>query len=181
MKPPVNIVIGDNTFYIYHFSAFTAANISGDLTAILTPILVSVAPAIVGSLNFGGDSTDGDSIFDTDLSAATPSLMKAFASLDGETLEKLLRKLLVKHRNISYENNQEKVVRWLESDSVDELFTGELADMLTLAVEVLKVNFSGFFKKLGSQYGVQMEAVMSKVGFKKTTDTSTEADSPTSN
>lgn len=180
MRQPTPVIIGDATFYIYPFSAFTAANITGDLTSILVPILASLAPAVLGALT-SEDSSSDDSIFDMDISTATPNLVSALSAVDGNTLEKLLRKLLVKHQNISYETFDDKTVRWLDDNAVNELFTGELADMLLLAAEVLKLNFKGFFKKLGSQYGVQIEAAMSKLGFKKTTDTSTEADSQNSN
>lgn len=179
MKTPHKVEIGNNIFYIYHFGAFTAANISGDLTSIIVPVLASVAPTVIGALS--SEDSDDSSIFDKDISTATPSLANALSVIDGNTLEKLLRKLLVKHRNISFETFEDRTVRWLDEDSVDELFAGEFADMILLAVEVLKLNFKGFFKKLGSQYGVRLDAVMSKMGFSKTTDTSTEDSSPTSN
>ena len=179
MRHPTSVIIGNATFYIYHFSAFTAANITGDLTAILVPVLASLAPTVVGALT-SEDNSD-ESVFDMDISTATPNLVSALSAIDGNTLEKLLRKLLVKHQNISYETFDDKTVRWLDDNAVNELFTGELADMLLLAAEVLKLNFKGFFKKLGNQYGDQLTVAMSKMGFKKTTDTSTAADSPTSN
>ena len=37
-------VIGENTFYIRPFGAFAAANISGELAALLSPILAGIAP-----------------------------------------------------------------------------------------------------------------------------------------
>lgn len=39
-------VIGENTFYIRPFGAFAAANISGELAALLSPILAGIAPAV---------------------------------------------------------------------------------------------------------------------------------------
>ena len=36
--------IGENTFYIKPFPAFVAANISGDLAAVITPMIGSLAP-----------------------------------------------------------------------------------------------------------------------------------------
>ena len=37
-------VIGENTFYIRPFAAFTAANISGEVIAVLSPVLGGLAP-----------------------------------------------------------------------------------------------------------------------------------------
>jgi len=42
-------VIGENTFYIRPFGAFAAANISGELAALLSPILAGIAPLFGGS------------------------------------------------------------------------------------------------------------------------------------
>ena len=41
-------VIGENTFYIRPFGAFAAANISGELAALLSPILAGIAPLFGG-------------------------------------------------------------------------------------------------------------------------------------
>ena len=45
-------VIGENTFYIRPFGAFAAANISGELAALLSPILAGIAP-LFGGLDTG--------------------------------------------------------------------------------------------------------------------------------
>ena len=44
---PVVKEIGDNKFYIRPFSAFTAANMTGDLANVATPILAAIAPLVV--------------------------------------------------------------------------------------------------------------------------------------
>mgnify|MGYP006918803675 FL=1 len=37
--------------------------------------------------------------------------------------------------------------------SYNDIFAGDLQDMFMLAVEVIKVNFNGFFKKLADRSG----------------------------
>lgn len=50
-------VIGENTFYIRPFGAFAAANISGELAALLSPILAGIAP-LFGGLDTGDGGSD---------------------------------------------------------------------------------------------------------------------------
>ena len=41
----------------------------------------------------------------------------------------------------------------LDKDLADEVFCGELQDMFILCYEVIKLNFKGFFKRVGIQSG----------------------------
>lgn len=52
-------VIGENTFYIRPFGAFAAANISGELAALLSPILAGIAP-LFGGLDTGDNGSDAE-------------------------------------------------------------------------------------------------------------------------
>lgn len=167
--------IEENIFYIRPFSAFKAANISGELVSLLSPILVSVLPALTGGGD--GDSDNAEtSIFDMDISKAMPSIMKACSSLDGDKLEDLMKSLICKHRNISYENESDGKVIWLEADEADSLFAGRIEDMFVLAFEVIKLNFKGFFKNLGNLSGNPGE-LLRKMANSTDSDTSTKADS----
>ena len=67
--------IGESTFYIRPFPAFTAANISGELAAVIAPLLASIAPL------FGGDADQDADIMDMDIDKAMPSISNAFSSL----------------------------------------------------------------------------------------------------
>nr|WP_325241814.1 hypothetical protein [uncultured Oscillibacter sp.] len=44
-------------------------------------------------------------------------------------------------------------VKVLDRDLADEVFCGEIQDMVILCYEVIKLNFRGFFKKLGARSG----------------------------
>jgi hypothetical protein len=148
--------IGEYTFYVRPFPAFTAANISGELTGALAPALAMVVP-----LAMQGDETD---VMSLDVSA----LSGALSGLSGDKIENLLKKLLTKHNNISVET--EEGVKPLNNDLANEIFCGSVQDMFILAAEVINVNFSGFFAKLGSQFGFQK--IVAEL--KKETSTSSE-------
>lgn len=141
--------IGESTFYIKPFPAFTAANISGELVSIFTPIIGSIAPIFAGTV-------DGNvNIMDTDLDQALPAVTNAFSGLSGEKFEMLMKKLLIVNKNISVENAEatEGQVKLLTHDLANEVFCGEVQDMYMLCFEVIKLNYKGFFKKLGARFG----------------------------
>lgn len=176
-REPTQKQIGEYVFYIYPFSAFKAANISGELVSLISPILVSILPSVVNKDDDGGGD---ESLLDMDISAAMPSIMQACSTLDGDKVEHMMRLLLTQNRNISFEHEQERRVKWLSEDDMDELFCGSIEDMFVLAVEVIKINFKGFFKRLGNLSGNPAE-LLSKVQKPISTDTLTPLASATSN
>lgn len=176
-REPTQKQIGEYVFYIYPFSAFKAANISGELVSLISPILVSILPSVVNKDN---DDDGDESLLDMDISAAMPSIMQACSTLDGDKVEHMMRLLLTQNRNISFEHEQERRVKWLSEDDMDELFCGSIEDMFVLAVEVIKINFKGFFKRLGNLSGNPAE-LLSKMQKPISTDTSTPLASAISN
>lgn len=139
--------VGENTFYIRPFPAFTAANISGELISVLAPAVAGLAPLAMGA----GDS-DGDGNVDF-MNLDVSSFSGAMSGLSGDKVENLLKKLLTKHGNISVETAEG--VKRLDNDLANEIFCGSAQDMFVLAVEVINVNFKGFFKKISGQFGLQ--------------------------
>ena len=77
----------------------------------------------------------------------------AVSGLSGTVVETLLRQLLVDYGNIAYDDPETGATPKLTMDKANELFCGEVQDMFILAVEVIKVNYNGFFKKLAAQFG----------------------------
>ena len=171
-------VIGENTFYIVPFAAFTATNISAELSAVLAPMLGSMG-AMIGGIDVDAamkaasqpsfnaeNATEEDrgvsvtDIMNMDMEKVLPALAAAFGSLSGDRLERLLRRLLVDNKNISVEGEiTDGRTVTLDKDLADEVFCGDIQDMFILCYEVIKVNFSGFFKKLGVQFGRQLRAM----------------------
>lgn len=163
-------VIGENTFYIVPFAAFTATNISAELSAVLSPMLGSMG-AMIGnidaeaamraasqpSFNAGSEAEEdrgvtASDIMNMDMEKVLPALASAFGSLSGDRLERLMRRLLVDHKNISVEGEiTDGRVVTLDKDLADEVFCGDIQDMFILCYEVIKVNFGGMIAKLADK------------------------------
>ena len=152
---PITKSIGGNEFHIRPFPAFTAANMTGELANIATPVLAATAPMIV-KLWGGGDKK----LMDSDVGDLAPALSGAFSGISGDKLEHLARKLLIDHNNISVTVNGD--TKPLDQDLVNELFCSEIQDMFLLMWEVIAVNFSGFFKKLAGQFGLDGDLLKTK-------------------
>jgi len=149
--------INGNKFYIRPFPAFVCANLSGELTSLVAPILASATPALSGALK-----AKGANLLDIDAEKAVPALSEGLSAIDGDRIEKLLKKLLVKHGNISVEIPGSEA-QTLTEDLVNEVFCGEVQDLYILAFDVIKANFSGFFKKLGDRFGPLLNGIGAKI------------------
>lgn len=145
--------IGDSTFYIKPFGAFTATNISGELTAVLSPLLTGLTPLINASAE--SDGGESQNLMDMDVEKAMPPISSALSTLSGDKIERLVKRLLVEHRNVSVVNNDVTGgdAKLLTMDLADEIFCGEIQNMFALCIAVIKVNFNGFFKNVGIQSG----------------------------
>lgn len=153
--------IGENTFYIKPFAAFTAVNISGELAAVITPLLGGLA-ALLGSGD--GDQEEGKNIMDVQVEDALPAVTQAFSSISGDKFERLMKKLLINHKNISVEGEStEGELKLLTFDLANEVFCGEVQDMYILCFEVIRLNFKGFFSKISTQFGDLTSLVQKKV------------------
>ena len=141
------VSIGDYNFYIRPFPALVAANMTGDLANMAMPLLASLAPIIGDQLK---DEEEGKSVLDTDVA---PAISGAFSSLTGDKLEKLMRKLLIKQRNIAYAGMDDEKPKPLEENDLNEVFCGDVQDMFILAYHVIKLNYAGFFEKIASRFG----------------------------
>lgn len=137
--------IGGNTFYLRPFPAFTAANISGELASLITPMISGLAPV------FAGKSMD--QVMTMEMEDAMPAFSDAFSALSGDKVERMMKKLLVDHENISVDIPETGKTEVLNLDLANEVFCGDVQDMFLLCFEVIKINFSGFFRKLGAQFG----------------------------
>lgn len=139
------VQINGISFYIRPISAFKAANLSGELVSKLTPIFAGLAP-LLGGLD---EKTD---ILNADISdpAVVSAISSAFSGIDGDEIEQLLRKLLLKQNTIAVkledEDGDSEVVP-LDEDIANEVFCGEVQGMFVLAFEAIRVNYKGFSPK----------------------------------
>lgn len=170
--------IGGNTFYIRPFSAFVSANISGELASLITPMLGALAPVAGGLLNESEEAGKEFDIRDVEIESVLPSITTAFSSLDGNTFERMMKKLLIDHRNISVSGEiTSNAVKFLDMDLANEIFCLELQDMYILCFEVIKFNFGGFFKKLGTRFGNLTGVIQKVIPSITNTENSTSVDS----
>lgn len=135
------VTISGNHFYIFPLPAFAAANLSGDILSLLAPVISGIAPAMTSSSP------------ETNVEEILPSISTAFNALSGDRLETLLRKMLIDGKRITVETEDNPDGARLDQDLINELFCGNVQDMYILAYHVIRVNYSGFFKKLSSRFG----------------------------
>ena len=134
--------IGDNTFYIKPFPAFKAANITGDLASVLSPVIGVIAP-LVGN---------GD-LMDVDVNKVA-EVLSGSTAINSDKLESLMSKLLLgENIVIEYEDDGKTHQEKLNKDLADEVFCGNVQDMFVLCVYVIKLNFNGFFERLATLSG----------------------------
>ncbi len=132
-----DVTIGGYDFHIFPFPAFKATNIFANLTSVLSPIVPVLAFFVSSNDNF----------LDADIGKITDAL----GTLNGDKLEDILKRLLVREGNVTIEYNGD--VEKLTEGRLNEIFCGSFDDLILLAVEVIKVNYKGFFEKLGLRFG----------------------------
>lgn len=157
--------VGNMDFYITPFPAIKAANISAELASVLTPMVGALAP-------LAADGNDGKNLMDMDVSSAGAAISKL--SLDGDSFEKLIRKLLlggniaVEIRDDAGDVSQHR----LDADLLNEIFCGEVQDMFVLCFYVIRLNFRGFFRRFDALSG-RLQALKKMMGQKNTEDSTT--------
>lgn len=180
---PETVTVNDTVFFIFPFSAFTAANLSSEVIALIGPVIGSFLP-LAGKKTGNAQETDPDEQADPDeqgggildreidMEEAGKAVANAFRGLSGDKVERLLLKLLVDNGNIAYENENGKRER-LTPDMADELFCGNAQGLFVLAFHVIRVNYSGFFGKLPARFGNRLKSAAEKAGILGSTESST--------
>jgi len=167
---PKKETIGGLNFYIRPFPAMVAANLTGDLASLLTPVLAALMP-LVGNSDNEGDGEDGD-LMDIDVNDAAASISKSMEGFSGNKVESMMKKLLIAHKNVVVElpvmdeddvETGEYSQEILDMDIVNEIFCGDVQDMFILAFYVIRLNFNGFFKRLAGPSGKAGEAIAKKM------------------
>ena len=161
---PKKETIGGLNFYIRPFPAMVAANLTGDLASLLTPVLAALMPLV-------GDDEDGD-LMDIDVNDAAASISKSMEGFSGSKVESMMKKLLITHKNVVVElpvmdeddvETGEYSQEILDMDIVNEIFCGDVQDMFILAFYVIRLNFNGFFKRLAGPSGKVGESIAKKM------------------
>lgn len=167
---PKKETIGGLNFYIRPFPAMVAANLTGDLASLLTPVLAALMP-LVGNSDNESDGEDGD-LMDIDVNDAAASISKSMEGFSGSKVESMMKKLLITHKNVVVElpvmdeddvETGEYSQEILDMDIVNEIFCGDVQDMFILAFYVIRLNFNGFFKRLAGPSGKVGESIAKKM------------------
>jgi len=153
-------ILDGNTFYIRPFPAFKSANISGELFSLILPMLGSLVPMANSAMK---DNADNLLDKDIDFDKMAPSIVNGMSSVSGDKVERLLKTLLVKHKNISVELEDSDNAVPLTEDMANEIFCSNTQDMYILAMDVIRINYSGFFGRLGSLFGEHVGAFRSLI------------------
>ena len=153
LEPTVEKV-GEYEFYIKPFPAFKAANLTGELAAVLAPLLGAFAPLIDETEK--SDQKEGKSggLFDVDAGKAAAAIGNC-SGISGDKLELLMRKLLIGGNIVVEIENEEGEIEphTLDMDTANEIFCGNIQDMFVLCFHVIKLNFNGFFKRFAALSG----------------------------
>jgi hypothetical protein len=164
MKARLNEVtkidVGDLMFHARKFRALTAARISSDVIALVSPLLGGAGPLLDAWGGSDADSENGSNdvaLLDQDFGAFLPALSGGLAQLDGRRVEAVLKELLIDEGCISYEGDA------LTQSVLDELFCGDLMGLLKLALEIIKLNFGSLFTMLGFQSGSRADTTASLI------------------
>lgn len=153
---PTRVNISDVDYAIYPFGAFESAGIGGDLGKFVGPLLAAALPFIDGGI---------EGLMNTDIEKVMPTIVSALRTLDSKSVQHILMELIVNHDNVACEYRDEdgRVIKaQLTKELADELFIGALPDMIRLAVEVVKVNYAGFFTGLTTQGGSLVDRLLSQ-------------------
>lgn len=122
---PKKETIGGLNFYIRPFPAMVAANLTGDLASLLTPVLAALMP-LVGDSDNEGDDEDGD-LMDIDVNDAAASISKSMEGFSGSKVESMMKKLLIAHKNV--------VVELPVMDKVDEEFIEQIPKLISMIID----------------------------------------------
>lgn len=152
---PVKKEIGGYTFYIRPMSAMKCACLSGELAAVLVPLMSALLP-------LAGEDKEINMV------EAAPAIAGAFSALSGEKLQKLIYSLLVDERTIGVEGPGINGATMLDEKTMDIVFSGNAQNMFILAFYVVNTNFGDFFGTLGTQYGGVIEKLRVPAASKNT-------------
>lgn len=168
---PKKETIGELDFYIKPFPAMVAANLTGDLASLLTPVLAALMPLVGNTSDDAEDEADGG-LMDIDVNDAAASISKSMEGFSGKKVESMMKKLLISYKNVAVEMPEldedgvetgEYEQELLDMDLVNEIFCGNVQDMFILAFYVIRLNFNGFFKRLAGPSGKVGEALAKKM------------------
>ena len=161
-----DVSIGEIRFKVRPLGAMNAAYVFGDVTAIVLPIMGTVA------VSSGNDEEASDMEMFQGMNLDSESLANALGKINGQKLTTLLDELVLKYGNVSFQDEDDHWVVLTRSD-FDEIFCADLIDAVKLCAAVIRQNYSGFFDGLSTLFGNLMSGT--QVARSKNTEVSTQS------
>lgn len=140
------VSIGENVFKIRPLGAMDAAYIFGDITSIILPIMGTVA------VSSGDEDAASIDLFQG-VSLDTESLANSLGKINGQKLTVLIEELVLKNKNVSFQDPESSAWNILTRSDFDEVFCMDLSGAIRLCVAVIQQNYSGFFSELSTLFG----------------------------
>ena len=148
-----NRKIGANTFYVRAFPPLQGLKLYGDLQKAITA-------ALKGGLTSNGETENmKEALLGAQINIGA-ILAQLGESFNGEVLAQFSERLLdAEYVSVKIKGETEAVM--LTEDVINELFTGNLVEMLKLEKFIIEVNFGDFFALIPNLSGVR-EMLVSK-------------------
>lgn len=161
-----DVSIGEIRFKVRPLGAMNAAYVFGDVTAIVLPIMGTVA------VSSGNDEEASDMEMFQGMNLDSESLANALGKINGQKLTTLLDELVLKYGNVSFQDEDDHWVVLTRSD-FDEIFCADLIGAVKLCAAVIRQNYSGFFDGLSTLFGNLMSGTQAALS--KNTEVSTQS------
>lgn len=161
-----DVSIGEIRFKVRPLGAMNAAYVFGDVTAIVLPIMGTVA------VSSGNDDEASDMEMFQGMNLDSESLANALGKINGQKLTTLLDELVLKYGNVSFQDEDDHWVVLTRSD-FDEIFCADLIGAVKLCAAVIRQNYSGFFDGLSTLFGNLMSGT--QAARSKNTEVSTQS------
>lgn len=161
-----DVSIGEIRFKVRPLGAMNAAYVFGDVTAIVLPIMGTVA------VSSGNDEEASGMEMFQGMNLDSESLANALGKINGQKLTTLLDELVLKYGNVSFQDEDDHWVVLTRSD-FDEIFCADLIGAVKLCAAVIRQNYSGFFDGLSTLFGNLMSGTQAALS--KNTEVSTQS------
>ena len=161
-----DVSIGEIRFKVRPLGAMNAAYVFGDVTAIVLPIMGTVA------VSSGNDEEASGMEMFQGMNLDSESLANALGKINGQKLTALLDELVLKYGNVSFQDEDDHWVVLTRSD-FDEIFCADLIGAVKLCAAVIRQNYSGFFDGLSTLFGNLMSGTQAAQS--KNTEVSTKS------
>lgn len=161
-----DVSIGEIRFKVRPLGAMNAAYVFGDVTAIVLPIMGTVA------VSSGNDEEASGMEMFQGMNLDSESLANALGKINGQKLTTLLDELVLKYGNVSFQDEDDHWIVLTRSD-FDEIFCADLIGAVKLCAAVIRQNYSGFFDGLSTLFGNLMSGTQAALS--KNTEVSTQS------